>query len=270
MTETATAALGDLDVAYSTSGAGEPVLLLHGGESDRGQFASFAPLLGPGIRAIAYDQRDAGATRSGAEPYDMSRLASDAVMLLDALGLPRAHVMGTSFGGALAMTLAIEHPERVASLALVGTTPSRSLVAGMPPPGPGATPEMRLQASLDHMVTPGWRVEHPELIEELAGVIAAPRPAGGLERRMRGALGGHDCTARLGTIGAPTLVVHGAEDRLIAPDVAASMADAIPGARLAVLPGVGHAVDFEGRRALIGLLRELVAQHPASSRPDAR
>lgn len=106
---------GDLEVGIIDSGSGVPLVLVHGGESDRTQFTALRAHLGPGIRVISYDQRDSGVTVNPPVLYTMSDLADDLVHLLDALDLPSAHLLGTSFGGAVAQHVALRHPERVAS-----------------------------------------------------------------------------------------------------------------------------------------------------------
>src|SRR5688572_33321537 len=116
-----------VELACVDSGSGEPLVLMHGANADRNQFDVFRPLLGPGIRAIAYDQRDSPDSPSGSTPYTAEDHARDAACLIEALGFESAHVMGTSYGGIVAMTLAIQHPARVKSLVLGATAPSASL-----------------------------------------------------------------------------------------------------------------------------------------------
>src|SRR5690606_36572922 len=114
-------------LACVESGSGEPLVLMHGGNADRCQFDVFRPLLGPGIRAIAYDQRDSPDSPCEALAYTADDHALDAALLIEALGFESVHVMGTSYGGIVAMTLAIQHPVRVKSLVLGATAPSISL-----------------------------------------------------------------------------------------------------------------------------------------------
>src|SRR5882757_5057689 len=115
---------GAVEIAYSASGAGQPLVLLHGGESARSQYDTFRPLLGYGIRAIAYDQRDSGDSSNPGSSYGMDDLARDCAALIRGLGYERAHVFGSSYGGALALQIAVTVPEIVQTLT-VGATVAR-------------------------------------------------------------------------------------------------------------------------------------------------
>ena len=114
--------VGDHQIAYVETGEGVPLILHHGGESHKRQYDMFMPLLSPDIRAISYDQRDVGDAATASAPYEVGDLADDCIGLMDALGLDRAHVMGISFGGAIALHVGLRHPDRVASL-IVGAAP---------------------------------------------------------------------------------------------------------------------------------------------------
>ncbi|MGW3742677.1 alpha/beta fold hydrolase [Streptomyces sp. NPDC005146] len=250
---------GDIAIAYVESGQGEPLVLLHGGESHRGQFDTFRPLLGAGIRAISFDQRDTGDTLNGTEPYDIVRQAADCADFIAALGFERAHVMGVSYGGSIAMRLAIHHPHRVASLILSGATPSRTMTENFSDRLVAMGPDARAQLMLDLVLTPEGQANDPQLVADTKRALRG-RPAGADARRMA-AIQNHDCTARLHEITAPTLVLHGAEDPIIRPQVAELMASEIPGARLVILPRTRHGITFEAREQAARLAREFVLSH---------
>ena len=112
---------GGVEIVYAESGAGEPVILLHGGESTHIQYDTFRPWLGAGIRAIAYDQRDSGASVNPPDPYGIPDLAADCAALIRGLGYERAHIFGSSFGGFIALQVAVSDPGVVQSLT-VGAT----------------------------------------------------------------------------------------------------------------------------------------------------
>src|SRR5262245_36623846 len=115
-------------IAFAQSGQGAPIVLLHGAEADHSMFDAFGRLLSQHFTVIAYDQRDSGGTRNPPMPYGLAELADDAANLIAALGHARAHVFGTSLGGAIAQVLAVRHPERVDRLVLAST-----FRAGTPP-----------------------------------------------------------------------------------------------------------------------------------------
>src|SRR3546814_2486126 len=104
----ATVSVNGRSIGYEESGYGDPLILIHGGQSDRHQFDLFRPLLGDRIRAIAYDQRD---TREniyeGASSSTLYDLAQDRVDFLAAMGIETDHVMGPSYGASIAMMPAI-------------------------------------------------------------------------------------------------------------------------------------------------------------------
>ena len=257
---------------YDDSGAGPPLLLLMGGGESRRLWARQTPALASGFRVLAPDHRDSG--ESPPEPegaaYTAADLAGDAVALLDALGVPRAHVAGTSMGGLVALQLALDHPARVARLALLSTP-----VGGVSLPAPP-----REAWSDDHadwirglfpqLAAPGSFEARPGALEELAALGRANGLTyGGLVRHLA-VLGGFAAGGRLGEVRAPTLVVVGDHDPLIPPAAAAATAAALPAAALAVIPGAGHLAFLERsdevNRVLLDFLGDAAAG-PAGGRP---
>jgi 3-oxoadipate enol-lactonase len=258
--------IGPISVAYAESGAGAPVVLLHGGESDLHQFDVFRPLLGPGIRAIAYDQRDVGGTVNGPEPYTIATLAADCAGLIEALGLERAHVVGASLGGAIAMNVALDHPGRVASLTLISAPPSVPEAAG----GPAAkvmamSPPERTAFMLDAVISPEGQRREPELVARVRSLLTA---SAGLGERRRAAIRTHDCTDRLGGISAPTLVLNGTDDPLVPVATAELLAERIPGAVLELIEGGRHGLTLEQRDVTAGLVRRFVLEHAGRTREE--
>lgn len=238
---------GDLDVGVIDSGGdGVPLVLVHGGESDRTQFTALRELLGTGIRAISYDQRDSGITTNPPKPYTLADLADDLVDLLDALGLERANLLGTSFGGAVAQHVALRHPDRVASLILVATTPSFALGGEALDELLHMTHEERVAAAADFFFTPTGQAER------------GLRPSRTLTKRTpeqsarrHDAARQHEIQDRLGEITARTLIVHGTADRLATYVGALLMDERMPNAELRSIEDGRHgiAVEFAGQIA---------------------
>src|SRR4051794_14750769 len=104
-------ACGDLRVAVDRTGSGPPLVLMHGAEASRHMFAALVPLLAHRFTVISYDQRDCGDTEGPDRPATLADLAHDAQRLLRTLGLKRAHVFGSSFGGRVAQALALLYPK---------------------------------------------------------------------------------------------------------------------------------------------------------------
>lgn len=234
-------------------------------------------LVARGFRVIRFDNRDVGLSqpfdRLGLPnvlmaallhamrlpvrpPYQLSDLARDAVGVLDALGIARAHVCGASMGGMIAQHLGFAHGERLKSLTLMMTTsghrglPRESLEVRrvlLSRPRPGATPAQKLDNILDHFVhlygvigSPGYPSERQRLREHIAvGVRRAYRPQATARQLVAIAADRHRAE-RLHRITAPCLVLHGQDDPLIPVAAAHDLARRIPGAQLDIIPGWGH------------------------------
>ena len=263
MTTAAKLTVGDLEIAYSESGSGEPVILLHGGESARIQYDGFRPLLGEGIRAIAYDQRDTGDSVNPETPYDITDLARDCAALIRGLGYERAHVFGASFGGMIALQLAITVPEVVHTLT-VGATLSRVSFGSGSVVGDivSLSPAERDRKMLDFVLSPAGQASEELVAETMAALVHRPEDA---DARRLDAIRTFDVTSRLPEIAVPTLLVYGEDDPAATPDEGCKIAAAIPGARFEVIPEVRHGITLEGKPILAGLLREFVLSHPLST-----
>jgi pimeloyl-ACP methyl ester carboxylesterase len=224
-------------------------------------------LAGAGFFVIRFDNRDAGRSTSRPEwgvpdvraivagdrttvPYLLADLAADTAGLLDALGVPRAHVVGVSMGGMIAQQVAIDHPDRVASLcSIMSTTGERSVGRATPeaaavlarPPAPDrATAVAGSVASARIVGSPGYPVAEEELVRRAeAKYDRSYNPIGTL-RQYAAIIASPERTDALGKVTAPTVVIHGAADPLIALSGGEATAAAVPGAELVVIDGMGH------------------------------
>jgi pimeloyl-ACP methyl ester carboxylesterase len=254
----------DLCVQPFGDRADPPILLIMGGASSMDWWEEgLCERLMAGSRfVIRYDHRDTGRSVSyepGAAPYSLRDLAEDAVGLLDAFGLQSAHLVGMSMGGWIGQLVALDHPDRVASLTLISTSPT----AGPSDPDlPGMSE--KLQASFaEEASEPDWsdRDAVIDYIVEGERPFAGSRPfneAGIREIAARvfdrttnlassitnhaGIDSGDRWRERLGEVSAPTLVIHGTEDPMYPYGNAVALAKEIPGARLVALERVGHEV----------------------------
>jgi pimeloyl-ACP methyl ester carboxylesterase len=220
-----------------------------------------------GFHVIRYDNRDAGRstafddvpppsplellTRRIRRPaYLVSDMARDAVGLLDALGRPDAHVVGASMGGMIAQTVAARHPEHVRSLtSIMSNTGARR--SGQPTLRTYPVLLGRTVANRDEYIARSMRVfeligspgfEHDEdELRATAGIAfdRAYRPAGS-GRQLGAIIASGDRRPELRAIRAPTLVIHGSADRLVRSSGGRATARAIAGARLMMIPGMGH------------------------------
>ncbi|MEV8442818.1 alpha/beta hydrolase [Actinosynnema sp. NPDC051121] len=262
MTERIVRANG-VDLCVETLGtpADPAVLLIAGATGSMLSWADgFCARLADGGRyVIRYDHRDTGrsVTYPPGEPgYGFPDLAADAVGVLDALAVARAHLVGISMGGGLAQLVALDFADRVASLTLIATSPAGPNAPDLPPMSP---------ALLEHFAAgappaPDWtdRDAVVEYLVEAERPYAGPRPvdveaaravAGRVFDRARDvaasanhfqAGGGESWRSRLGAIAVPTLVLHGDVDPLTPPGHGEAMAREVPGARLLLLEDTGH------------------------------
>jgi pimeloyl-ACP methyl ester carboxylesterase len=250
-------------VAYVDSGEGEPLVLLHGGEADHRMFDIFLRHLSPGIRTLAIDERDTGESVNPEEPYDMADLAADVAGFIEAVGVERAHVMGISFGGLIAITMAVNHPDRLKSVILAATSPGGEVLAAdterlkqTAVKAVDEGPEARDAAIGSLLASPGYFEQHPEILAEVKSVLIT-RPPDAAARRYA-AWWGHDVCDQVSSITVPTLIVHGSDDRAVSVDSAYWTAERIPGAELVVLDGMRHGLTFEPRERVGALVSEFV------------
>ncbi|MBU2694372.1 alpha/beta fold hydrolase [Pimelobacter sp. 30-1] len=236
-------------------------------------------LAAQGLRVVRFDLRDTGfATRTptppprplpdgsldAAAPYGLRDLAADMVGLMDVLGIERAHAAGISFGGMVVQRLAIDRPDRVASLIPIMTS------TGSPDVG-GSTPE-----AIDPIMRPtdGTLDAVTANALEFARVCGGPFVDEDLLRRLTAAsyerayhpdakayhyaafVADGDRTAELATVQAPTLVIHGHADRLIDISGGRAIAASIPGADLVEMAELGHSLAVPG---LWGRLVDLIS-----------
>ena len=227
-------------LGYDDEGDGPAVLFVHGLAGDRETFAAQAQRLADRYRSIRVDLRGHGASPCPPGPWSIADLSRDLASLLDALGRAPAHVVAHSAGGVFAMALALERPELVASLFLVGTSAElKPEIAERSYLRWAAIAESDgLEAALRAMGMPAPREPAP------------PRAALGLARTCRAiaTLATDPIAPRLSEIRCPTLYLVGERDPFgVGGSVRASRA--VPGAELLILPEAGHAPFREQPRA---------------------
>jgi pimeloyl-ACP methyl ester carboxylesterase len=243
---------GHTRLYWEAKGRGAPVLLVHGLGLSGGAWWRTVDALAPTMRVITFDHRGIGRSQSWTHAYTTEAMADDAVSILDALAIDRVHLYGFSLGGMIAQQIAFRHPSRVRSLGL-GATHSGGRRAVSPDPDVvafihrrGNVPtEQAVWASVPYNYGPRARIEHVDRIAEDIG-RRLQNPFN--ERAYRAQLLAaslHNCLSRLERIGAPTLVVHGARDRMIPVANARMTVERVPGARLKVLEDAGHLYPTE-------------------------
>jgi 3-oxoadipate enol-lactonase len=247
---------GAVRLHWESTGEGAPVLLVMGlGMTATGWWRT-VPVLAESFRAIAFDNRGVGRSDRPEGPYSVPQMADDAVAVLDAAGEERAQVYGISLGGMIAQEVALRHPDRVAGLVLGATTPggeraehaSEATVAFFRRRGEMPAEEA-VWASVPYNYGPETRRSRAGLIgEDVERRLRYPVEPEPYEAQLEAALS-HDALDRLGAVAAPTLAVHGEEDRMVPVGNGRILAEAIPGAELAVWPGAGHLYPTDEPRA---------------------
>jgi len=224
-----------------------------------------------GFHVIRFDNRDVGLStkldaagmpnvfeafanaaqgRQIAAPYTLSDMAGDAVGLLDALGLETTHVVGASMGGMIVQTLAIEHAKRLRSLTSIMSTTGNPALPGPEPAAMGAltTPApTEREAAIEHGVklwrvigSPGFRFDEAWVRDRAARAFDRGVSPAGFARQLVAILASGNRKPALGAVRTPSLVIHGAADPLVPLAGGRDTAEAIPGAELLVLEGMGH------------------------------
>lgn len=265
------AAANGITIEYDTTGdPGHPPLLLImglGAQLTAWDDEFVAALVRRGFYVIRYDNRDVGRSTwfdeagepdlaevvSGTLPepvYLVSDMADDAAGLLDALGIPSAHVLGASMGGMIAQSFAIQYPERVRTLVSIMSNTGDPSV-GQPHPEVLADlladrPTDRA-AVIDQSVkmagvigSPGFPVHEERLRASAAAAYDRGFHPEGTARQGLAIFASPDRTPDLAKVTVPTLVIHGESDRLVDPSGGKATAEAIPGASLWTIPGMGH------------------------------
>jgi 3-oxoadipate enol-lactonase len=226
--------VNDINIYYEVHGEGEPLVLIGGLANDITDYTdhtTIIPELSQHYTVIAFDNRGVGRTDKPDAPYSIEMMAEDTVGLLDALGITKAHLLGISMGGRIALALTLRHPERVNALVLAST---------------GA-----------RVVRTWWRTIVLTMLQQfpfLRGKDAQPSFA---FRRQVAASAAYDCTDRLHEIHAPTLIMHGKTDKVASYEMAREMPEKIQGSEMITFDG-GHLFLFFRQRefvaAIVGFL----------------
>jgi pimeloyl-ACP methyl ester carboxylesterase len=250
-------------LAWWSTGQGEPLLLLNGQGADHHMWDRVVPLLAPHHRVIGFDTRGTG--RSDAptsQPYSTKAFACDAVAVLDAADVERAHVYGFSMGGRTAQWVAIEHGHRVGSLVLGATSPGDAHGAAREPEVDAiftAPPSLATRRAMARLMY------HPRFVaEHLAkGDLYQPPPLPPAVQALHfEASKQHDAWDELGRITAPTLLLHGTDDQLNPTGNSRLMAERIAGSELVLLERARHGYHDECLEKAARVVLDFLARHP--------
>lgn len=238
---------------YQISGQGEPLLLVMGTSGSLALWGELVPRLSERYRVIAFDNRGLGGSDRGEGEITVGSMAADASALLQALEVPRAHVLGWSLGSAVLQELALNNPQQVASAVMYATWGrcdgfQRSMLTALRLPY--VHRDMESALAVAGLAFSPQLLDHPDFAQLLEPMLPAfPQN----EEQMQVTVEqwdadlAHDTLDRLSGIEAPTLVLVGEQDLLTPPWQARAVADAIPGARYELVtgPGSSHGMHIE-------------------------
>jgi pimeloyl-ACP methyl ester carboxylesterase len=267
------AKVNDLTIAYDVTGAGDPLLMINGIGAARGAWALQVPAMSERHTVITFDNRDVGETGPGTNTaaYTTDQFAHDAAGLLDHLGIAKAHVVGASMGGCIAQAFATLYPERTQTATMVCSW---------------GTVEPWLDELWDqweglfrdrgpvewNRTTWLWVFSYraynqPGFLDGLLQATRSDPHRQSLEMYLRQshAARTHEMLDRLGAVTAPSHVICGEEDIFTPPRYSIDVANAISGARLSVMPEVGHGMFWEATDAFNKLVLDFIDQHPIIS-----
>jgi pimeloyl-ACP methyl ester carboxylesterase len=273
--DTGIASSGGADLHWERAGEGDPVLLVMGLGMTATAWWRTTPVLAESLSVIAFDNRGVGRSGRPAGPFSAPQMADDAVAVLDAAGVERAHVYGVSLGGMIAQEVALRRPERVAKLVLGATTPGGTSAAPIEDSvlaffrrRAEMPAEEAAWASVPYNYSHRTRSEHPERVgQDIAQRLRYPIEPAPYRAQLEAALG-HDTGERLGAIEAPTLVVHGTEDRMVPPENARILAGAIAGAELQLWDDAAHLYFTDEPEADRSVARFLAVNERSSRGPS--
>jgi pimeloyl-ACP methyl ester carboxylesterase len=281
---------GDVELCYESFGdPADPTILLVMGLGT--QMLAWRPefcelLAAEGFHVIRYDNRDVGRSthftghappsvvelvtrRIKAPAYTLEDMADDAVGLLDGLGIASAHIVGVSMGGMIAQTVAIRHPAKVRTLVSIMSTtgaqrmgrPALKVLPFLvkPPAVDRETAMTRTVALFDVVGSPGFERD-VAATRELAGAsFDRSTDRTGAARQLAAIIASGNRTKALADVRVPTLVVHGTDDKMVNVSGGKATARAVPGARLELIPGMGHDLPVALWPRLVQLITEQAA-----------
>jgi (E)-2-((N-methylformamido)methylene)succinate hydrolase len=245
-------------LSHSVAGAGPDVVLLHGVGLDRTLWDRCLPGLVADHRVTTVDLRGHGTSGPASRGTSLGDLAHDVLEVIDAVGATHVHVVGFSLGALVAAHLAIQHRDRVATLALVSSVALRtpqereSVLGRLAAAGSDLTGTV--DAAIGRWFDQDWRQREPGLVADVHRTLLSNDPASYLACYTVFANGDQEVGPLLGDIAAPTLAITGSEDPGSTPEMAYRLAEAIPDAQAVVVEGARHLLPLERPQELVAAL----------------
>lgn len=258
---------GEIELDYERSGSGPPLLLIMGMSGTRRHWGEpFLDALRSEFEVIAYDHRGVGGSSPLNGSFTIADLAADALGLLDALEIERAHVLGISMGGMVAQELALARPSLPIGLTLGctycggpgGALAGEDVMSTLGQAMASRDRERAVRAAWEVNVSAAFADDREawERFREIG--MSGGVPLAVLIEQMK-AISEHDTSARLHELSTPTLVLHGTADRMLPVENGRVIAGLIPDSRLEIMDGIGHLFFWERPAQAAALVREHAA-----------
>jgi pimeloyl-ACP methyl ester carboxylesterase len=284
----------NINIFYDSFGAkSNPAMLLVGGlgwQMTAWEEAFCNQLADAGFYVIRFDSRDAGlssqfdehgvpdmaaimndmqSNRQPNVPYTLDDMAADGIGLMDALGIEKAHICGTSMGGMIAQCMATNHPDRILSLTSIGSTTGNPELP-RPPQSEAMTMasaerinerEAAVQRALELnrlAGSPGFPTDRNWIVEKAGAAFDRAFNAAGVSRQMAAVIAHGDRRAALSKLKVKALIIHGTDDPLVLPTDGIDTHENIPNSRLLLIEGMGHEVPHGAWLRIISEIRQLV------------
>jgi len=246
-------------------GDGPAVVFAHGNGFDRTMFAPQVGALSDEYRAVAYDHRSR--TEFAREPYDLWDCVEDCRALCEGLGIDSTVLVGLSYGGFMAMRLAVRYPELLEGLVLIDSRADphpehqREQYANLAESAleAGEIPDATYDVMTYNYFGETTREERTDLVDRWEARIRT-YPVEAVYEELHCWLGRSDFTDRLSEIAVPTLVLHGEEDVSIEPEHGETLADGIDDAHFETVPEAGHTPTLENPDHVTWAIREFLGE----------
>ena len=255
--------VNDIQTYYEVHGEGFPLVMIQGLSANTGWWdPRWIQTLSERFKVVAFDNRGAGRTELSGKEYSIRLFADDTAALMDALGIPEAHVLGISMGGMIAQELALNHPRKVEKLILCSTycggeksvQPSDEVMQTLMPDRGALTVEEVARMTIPLLLTEKFLKSNPGVEEFVFQQITRTPISPQAFARQLNAIMNFNSWDRLPYIKAPTLILQGKQDILTPPQNAPILNKAIPGSRLVYFEDSAHGLIEQTEEVLAAIL----------------
>ncbi|MGL1861492.1 MAG: alpha/beta hydrolase [Pseudodesulfovibrio sp.] len=249
-----TARVGNVDIAYSVIGQGEPLLMIMG---YAGTMDVWDPILveklAESYMVIRFDNRNMGHSSTTSDTVTMETMALDTLGLLDALGIEKTHILGWSMGSFIAQEIALERPKTVDKLILYGTAYQRGPVSRSVKKLARLTPEQ----FMDQLFPAAWVEQNPDIYSRLP-IPAIPATEEAISRQGKAIATWSGTSSQLKNITQDTLIISGDEDTVTPPKQSLAMIAKIPGSSLTRFKGAGHWLMYQAPEQVATVIDDFI------------